>query len=125
MKVHEAMSKDVETVRPSETIKETAQRMRARGLGYFPVAYRGRLLGVITDRDITCRAVAEERDPKMTKVRDIMSKGVPIASATRISARPSSSWNRTGSTACRCWTGRSIWSEFSPSAISPSMLRID
>lgn len=76
MRVREAMSSGVQAVRPSQTVMEVARRMRRQGIGYFPVGDRGRLVGIITDRDITCRVVAEERDPGTTKVRDVMSKGV-------------------------------------------------
>jgi CBS domain-containing protein len=76
MKVSQAMSRDVETVRSGQTIKDVAQRMDRQGIGYFPVCDRGRLVGIITDRDVTCRVVADARDPAATKVRDIMSKAV-------------------------------------------------
>lgn len=76
MKVRDAMSRDVETVRSSQAIKEVAARMDRQGIGYFPVCDQHRLIGIITDRDITCRLVADGRDPVHTKVRDIMSKGV-------------------------------------------------
>jgi CBS domain-containing protein len=76
MKVREVMSEDVETVRPSQSIKDIAQRMDRQGIGYFPVCDKRGLIGIITDRDITCRVVADEQDPAATKVRDIMSKSV-------------------------------------------------
>ncbi|HXZ01226.1 MAG TPA: CBS domain-containing protein [Stellaceae bacterium] len=76
MKVHEVMSRDVETVRPTQSIKDVAQRMDRQGIGYFPVCDKRGLIGIITDRDITCRLVADTQDPTVTKVRDIMSKGV-------------------------------------------------
>jgi CBS domain-containing protein len=76
MKVREAMSQDVETVRSKATVEDVAQRMAKRGIGYFPVCDRGLLVGVITDRDITCRIVADRRRAEMTRVADIMSKGV-------------------------------------------------
>ncbi len=76
MKVRDAMSRDAETVRSSQPIQEVAARMDRQGIGYFPVCDRGRLVGIITDRDITCRLVADGREPAVTKVHDIMSKGV-------------------------------------------------
>ncbi len=76
MKVRDVMSPDVETVRPNQSVKEVAERMQKHGIGYFPVCDRGRLVGIITDRDITCRIVAEGRDAALTKTRDIMSKGI-------------------------------------------------
>ncbi len=75
MKVHDVMSPDVETVRPNQSVKESAERMHKQAIGYFPVCDHGRLTGIITDRDITCRVVAEGRDP-LTKAGDIMSKAV-------------------------------------------------
>jgi CBS domain-containing protein len=76
MKVRELMSQDAETIRSSLSAKAAAERMAVNGVGYFPVTERGRLVGVVTDRDIACRIVAEDRDPKATKVADIMSKAV-------------------------------------------------
>jgi CBS domain-containing protein len=76
MKVKDVMAPDVETVRPNQSVKEIAQRMARQAIGYFPVCERNRLLGIVTDRDITCRAVADGRDPMATKVREVMSKAV-------------------------------------------------
>jgi CBS domain-containing protein len=76
MKVKDAMARDIETVRPTQTAKDVAQRMARQGIGYFPVSDRGRLVGIVTDRDITCRAVADGLDPATTAIRDIMSKAV-------------------------------------------------
>lgn len=76
MKVREAMSPDVETVRPSQSVEEVAQLMAKEGIGYLPVCNRGLLVGIITDRDITCRVVADRRRAEMTKVADVMSKDV-------------------------------------------------
>jgi CBS domain-containing protein len=76
MKAGQAMSRDVETVHPNRSIKDIAQQMFKLRIGYFPVCDKGRLVGILTDRDITCRVVAEERDPGTTKVRDVMSKAV-------------------------------------------------
>ena len=76
MKVKEAMAPDVETVRPNQSVKEVAQRMDRQGIGYFPVSDHGRLVGIVTDRDITCRLVADARDPVATAIREVMTKGV-------------------------------------------------
>lgn len=76
MKVQEIMSPDVETIRSTLPAKAAADRMARNGLGYLPVIDRGRLVGIVTDRDIACRVVAEDRDPKTTKIADIMSKAV-------------------------------------------------
>lgn len=76
MKVRDVMSPDVETARSSQPVKELAERMQKHGIGYFPICDRGRLIGIITDRDITCRIVAEGRDAAATRLREIMTKGV-------------------------------------------------
>jgi CBS domain-containing protein len=75
MKVRDIMSADVEVARPNQSAKDVAERMRQQGIGYFPVCDHGRLVGIITDRDIVCRIVATGRDASSTKLRDIMSKG--------------------------------------------------
>lgn len=76
MKVREIMSSDVETIRPTLTAKAAADRMAKNGIGYLPVKERDRLVGITTDRDIMCRIVAEDRDPRTTRIAEIMSKGV-------------------------------------------------
>jgi CBS domain-containing protein len=69
------MTADVHTISPDATIEEAAQEMRDGDFGVMPVGEDEQLLGVITDRDITIRAVAEGKDLS-TPVRDIMSEGV-------------------------------------------------
>ncbi len=76
MLVKEVMSPKVEWVAPELTITESAKKMREMKIGCLPVEENGKLIGMVTDRDITCRAVAEGRDPKLMKVRDLMSTEV-------------------------------------------------
>ena len=64
---------------PDATIEEAAQEMRDGDFGLVPVAEDEELLGVITDRDIAIRAVAEGKDPS-TLVREIVSEEVVWAS---------------------------------------------
>ena len=73
--ISEVMSSDVQTISPEATIEEAAQEMRDGDFGLVPVVEEDQLLGVVTDRDIAIRAVAEGRDPS-TPVREIMSEGV-------------------------------------------------
>jgi CBS domain-containing protein len=75
MKVSEAMSRDVQIARPDQTIQEVAKCMCDCDVGSLPVGDNDRLVGMITDRDIAVRAVAENKPPS-TKVRDIMSSDV-------------------------------------------------
>jgi CBS domain-containing protein len=74
-KISEVMSTDVQTISPDASIEEAAQEMRDGDFGLLPVGEEDQLLGVITDRDIAVRAVAEGKDPG-TLVRDVMSEGV-------------------------------------------------
>jgi len=72
MKVKEAMCNDVQLIGPDQTIRDAALRMVEIDAGALPVAENDRLVGMITDRDIAVRAVAQGKSPD-TKVRDIMS----------------------------------------------------
>jgi CBS domain-containing protein len=75
MKVSEAMTPDVRVVSPKQTICEAAQMMAECDAGSLPVGENDRLVGMITDRDIVIRAVAQHLSPE-TPVRDIMSKEI-------------------------------------------------
>jgi CBS domain-containing protein len=78
MKVSEAMTREVRVVSPEQSIREAAQLMMKLDSGVLPVAEGDRLIGMITDRDITVRAVAAGRGPE-THVRDVMSAEVKYA----------------------------------------------
>jgi CBS-domain-containing membrane protein len=75
MLVCDAMTTDVETIGPRQSIREAAHLMQQLDIGALPVADGDRLVGMITDRDIAVRAVGQGRSPD-TEVRDIMSKEV-------------------------------------------------
>jgi CBS domain-containing protein len=75
MRVSEAMSRDVRVASPEQTIQEAARMMSEIDAGVLPVGENDRLVGMITDRDIAVRAVAEDKPPS-TKVREIMSREV-------------------------------------------------
>jgi CBS domain-containing protein len=72
MKVHEAMTRDVCLANPQQSIRDAARLMADRDIGALPVGEGDRLVGMITDRDIAVRAVAEGRGPD-TKIGDVMS----------------------------------------------------
>ncbi len=76
MLVKEIMTPKVESVEPGLSLQDTAGKMRDKNIGSLPVWEDGQMIGMITDRDICCRAVADGRDPTTTTVRDIMSKDV-------------------------------------------------
>jgi CBS domain-containing protein len=75
MKISECMTRDVRIANPNETIREAARMMCECDAGILPVGENDRLVGMITDRDIALRAVAEGKGPE-TKVRDVMSAEV-------------------------------------------------
>ena len=78
MKISEVMTPDVETIGPDQTVQEAARFMLSADAGSIPVTEGDRLIGMITDRDIAVRGVAEGRGPD-TPVRDLMSDGIVCA----------------------------------------------
>ena len=75
MKVDAAMTREVRLVKPDQTIREAAQLMGEIDAGAIPVTENDRLVGMITDRDIAVRAVAQGKSPD-TRIRDVMSTGI-------------------------------------------------
>ena len=74
MQVREIMTKDVTALAPAATIAEVAQNMRYLNVGSIPLVQNDRLVGVITDRDIVVRVLAEGGDPETTPVGEICSR---------------------------------------------------
>jgi CBS domain-containing protein len=73
MKVSEVMTRNVECIRPEDSILQAARKMRKLDVGPLPVCGDDdKLVGILTDRDIVVRAVADARDLDETKVRDVM-----------------------------------------------------
>lgn len=71
--VRETMSSNPTSVRPDLPVAEAARLMRSEEVGSLPVVDGDRLVGVVTDRDIAVRLVAEGKDPESTSVQDIHS----------------------------------------------------
>ena len=74
--ISEIMSREVSVLNPSSTLRQAAEQMKAQDVGSVPVCDGQKLVGMITDRDIAVRAVAEGRDPNATRVSDVMSGDV-------------------------------------------------
>ncbi|HYZ22875.1 MAG TPA: CBS domain-containing protein [Rhodopila sp.] len=72
--VSDVMTPDVRVVAPDDTVQQATRMMREEDTGVLPVGEGDRLVGVVTDRDVTLRLVAEGKDPARTKVRDVMSQ---------------------------------------------------
>jgi CBS domain-containing protein len=76
MQIKEIMTKDVEVIRPEATLQEAAKKMKDLDVGAIPVCDGRKLRGMITDRDITIRAIADGIDPKEQRVQDTMTPEV-------------------------------------------------
>jgi CBS domain-containing protein len=73
-KIRDVMTSNPTVLSTSTPISEAAGAMRDRGIGSVIVRDDGSICGIVTDRDIAVRAVAESRDPKATKLGDICSR---------------------------------------------------
>ncbi|MFL5339157.1 MAG: CBS domain-containing protein [Gemmataceae bacterium] len=90
MQVRDIMTRHVQSIRPDASLREAARQMHDLDIGFLPVCDGGRLVGTLTDRDITVRAVAAGDDPDATSVREVMASEVifsfddeDVASAAR------------------------------------------
>jgi CBS domain-containing protein len=78
MRCEHIMKRNVECVSPGDSVQTAAMRMRDQNIGFLPVCEKDmKVLGTITDRDLTIRVLAEGR-PAATRVQDVMT-GEPIA----------------------------------------------
>lgn len=76
MRIKEIMSSKPDLLAPTDTLKKAASLMREHDFGFLPIGENDRLIGVVTDRDITTRGVAQGKDPDKTPVKDVMTKEV-------------------------------------------------
>lgn len=97
--VRDVMVKDVVTIESGASLTDAARRMEGGNVGMLPVVADGRVKGVITDRDIVVRAVAQEADPRTTTVGDCLSSGT-------ISAHPDWSTERAMQAMAQAQVGR-------------------
>ena len=70
------MTPGVEVIHPRSTVAEASEKMKALDVGILPVCDGDRLVGMLTDRDIVVRIIADQRDPKQTRVTEAMTPGV-------------------------------------------------
>lgn len=77
MKVKEVMHKGVDWVSPDTPITEIAKLMRAHDIGSIPIGEDDRLVGMVTDRDIVCKGLADGKfDASRAVARDVMTEGI-------------------------------------------------
>ena len=77
--VSEVMTRGVRTLRPTDTVVSAARAMDELNVGVIPVCEGEKLIGVVTDRDIVVRGVAQELDGKTARLTDVMSHNVRTA----------------------------------------------
>ena len=77
----DVMTKNPTTCGEMAPVVEAAKLMEQEGVGSIPVCEDGRLVGIVTDRDIAMRVVAEGRDPQQTKIQDVMTRDPQTVSA--------------------------------------------
>ena len=70
--ISDVMTRDVQSVSPQETIRRAAEMMDQLNVGSLPVCDGEKLIGIVTDRDITVRATAAGRAPDEARVQDVM-----------------------------------------------------
>jgi CBS domain-containing protein len=75
-KIRDIMTRDPEVVRPDDKLQAAAMKMRELDVGVVPVCDGRKLRGMLTDRDIAIRAVAEGQDPRSTTVQDVMTPDI-------------------------------------------------
>jgi CBS domain-containing protein len=77
MKVKEAMHKGVDWVDPDTPVIDLAKLMRQHDIGAIPIGQNDRLIGMVTDRDIVCKGLAEDSfDLRRATARDVMTPGI-------------------------------------------------
>ena len=130
MRIQECMSEDVTIAAPAQTIRDAARMMRNIDAGFIPVGENDRLVGMITERDIAVRAIAEGKGPE-TPIRDVMSKEVLYCYEDDDMDDSPTRWRRNRCGGCRssiaksAWSGSSRWatSRRPPTAILPAARR--
>lgn len=93
MMLKEIMNKELITISPEMSVKDAAMKMKDKNVGCILVSENGSLKGILTDRDIACKVVANGKDPHYTLVKDIMKSDVvfstpetDVSEASRIMA---------------------------------------
>lgn len=76
MQISTTMHKKADWVSADTTVAEVARLMKTEDIGAIPVGKDDKLIGMITDRDLTLRVLAEGRDPAKTKAEEVMTKGI-------------------------------------------------
>jgi CBS domain-containing protein len=76
LRCRDIMTKDVTACSPESSIREVAEKMEDENVGSIPVVENGRLIGIVTDRDIVCRILAEGKNTRTTTAREAMTDDI-------------------------------------------------
>lgn len=76
MLLRDVMTRHIEEIPPQASLQDAAEKMKSLDVGALPVCENDKLIGMLTDRDIAIRAIADGRDPKNTRVSDAMTPDV-------------------------------------------------
>jgi len=110
MQVKDMMHQGAEYVAPNAKLQVIAKKMRDHDVGAIPVCEGDKTIGMVTDRDIAIRALANGKDIAMLEAKDVMSKDVVFCRDTRKPRMRFGSWRRTASADFPCSTTRRSWS---------------
>lgn len=80
MKVKEIMSRDVASLNTDDSVEHAAQLMKQYDVGSIPVCRQQKIIGIVTDRDIALRSIADGKNTKQQKVQEIMSSDPVVGS---------------------------------------------
>ena len=108
MKVSEVMTRDVQLIEPTQTIRDAAKLMAEMDAGIMPIREGDRLVGMITDRDIVVRAVAEGKGPD-TSIREVMTEEVKYCYEDDDTEDVARNMADIQVRACRCSPVKSAW----------------
>lgn len=76
MQIKEIMAQPVVTVSPDATLVEASSIMLRKDIGSLPVCEGNKVIGIVTDRDLTVRGIAKGLNPNRAQVKDVMTKDV-------------------------------------------------
>lgn len=76
MRIKELMTNHAEWIEASTPLRDVSRTLRDKNIGCLPVGEKDRLIGMITDRDVCCRGVADGLDPDKATARDVMTDGI-------------------------------------------------
>lgn len=80
MQIREVMTQSVESIAADASIRSAAEKMKSLDVGVLPVLEGDKAAGILTDRDVTIRGVAEGKNPESTPCREIMTTGIETIS---------------------------------------------